>query len=131
MIDQLVRDGYAVLVVCEVLDYARSTYYHTAKPTPDDALRAAIREVAGQWPRYGYRRVTAQLRRQGWSVNRKRTLRRRRRVRPASLPKSASASVAGGARRTMRATCHQRSSIHVNRPKLMKLDPTRNHSRRR
>ena len=72
MIDQLVRDGYAVLVVCEVLDYARSTYYHTAKPTPDDALRAAIREVAGQWPRYGYRRVTAQLRRQGWPVNRKR-----------------------------------------------------------
>ncbi len=72
MIDQLVHDGYAVLVVCDVLAYPRSTYYHTAKPVSDDALRAAIREVAGQWPRYGYRRVTAQLRRQGWPVNRKR-----------------------------------------------------------
>jgi putative transposase len=72
MIDQLVRDGYAVRLVCEVLDYPRSTYYHTAKSTTDAALRAAIREVAGLWPRYGYRRVTAQLRRQGWPVNRKR-----------------------------------------------------------
>ena len=72
MIAQLVQQGYAVIVVCDVLDYPRSTYYHPAKPVSDDALRAAIREVAGQWPRYGYRRVTAQLRRQGWSVNRKR-----------------------------------------------------------
>jgi hypothetical protein len=55
VIDQLVRDGYAVMVVCEVLDYPRSTYYHTAKPVTDVELRAAIREVAGQWPRYGYR----------------------------------------------------------------------------
>ncbi len=72
MIDQLIHQGYAVVVVCEVLDYPRSTYYHTAKPVTDAELRAAIREVAGQWPRYGYRRVTAQLRRQGWRVNRKR-----------------------------------------------------------
>jgi len=72
VIAHLVDQGYAVIVVCDVLDYPRSTYYHSAKPTTDDALRAAIREVAGQWPRYGYRRVTAQLRRQGWAVNRKR-----------------------------------------------------------
>jgi putative transposase len=72
VIDQLVHDGYAVIVVCKVLDYPRSTYYHTAEPVADADLRAAIREVAGQWPRYGYRRVTAQLRRQGWAVNRKR-----------------------------------------------------------
>ncbi len=72
MIDQLIRDGYAVLVVCDVLDYPRSTYYHAAKPVTDDELRAAIREVIGQWPRYGYRRVTEQLRRQGQRVNRKR-----------------------------------------------------------
>ena len=72
MIDQLVHQGYAVIVVCDVLDYPRSTYYHTAQPVADDELRAAIREVVGQWPRYGYRRVTAQLRRQGLRVNRKR-----------------------------------------------------------
>jgi transposase InsO family protein len=72
VIAQLVQQGYAAIVVGDVLDYPRSTYYHTAKPVSDDALRTAIREVAGQWPRYGYRRVTAQLRRQGWPVNRKR-----------------------------------------------------------
>ncbi len=72
MIDQLVQDGYAVSVVCKVLDYPRSTYYHTAQPTVDDELRAAIRDVSGQWPRYGYRRVTAELRRQHWVVNPKR-----------------------------------------------------------
>ena len=64
MIDQLVQDGYVVIVVCDVRDYPRSTYYHTAQPAVDDELRAAIREVVGQWPRYGYRRVTAELRRQ-------------------------------------------------------------------
>ncbi len=75
MIDQLVQDGYAVIVVCDVLDYPRSTYYHAAQPAADDALRDAIREVVGQWPRYGYRRVTAELRRQQWAVNPKRVRR--------------------------------------------------------
>jgi hypothetical protein len=31
----------------------------------------AIKAVAGQWPTYGYRRITRQLRRQGWLVNHK------------------------------------------------------------
>ncbi len=75
MIDQLVQDGYAVIVACDVLDYPRSTYYHMVKPGADDELRAAIREVVGQWPRYGYRRVTAELRRQHWAVNPKRVRR--------------------------------------------------------
>jgi len=72
VIDQLVRDGYAVIVVCEVLDYPRSTYYHTAQPVAEDELRTAIQTVVGEWPRYGYRRVTAELRRRGLPVNRKR-----------------------------------------------------------
>jgi transposase InsO family protein len=72
VIDQLVQQGYAVIVVCDVLDYPRSTYYRTAPPSSEEALRDAIRTVVGQWPRYGYRRVTAELRRRGWAVNRKR-----------------------------------------------------------
>ncbi len=75
MIDQLVRNGYAVIMVCDVLDYPRSTYFHTTKPVADDELRAALRDVVGQWPRYGYRRVTAELRRQLWDVNPKRVRR--------------------------------------------------------
>ena len=64
VIDQLVREGYAVIVVCEVLYYPRSTYYHTATAC-DQMTRCgtAIRDVVGEWPRYGYRRVTAELRR--------------------------------------------------------------------
>jgi putative transposase len=35
-------------------------------------LLLRIRELAREHPRYGYRRITALLRREGWSVNRKR-----------------------------------------------------------
>jgi len=31
--------------------------------------------VAAEWPTYGYRRITAQLHRQGWQVNHKRVQR--------------------------------------------------------
>jgi transposase InsO family protein len=75
MIDQLVHEGYAAIVVCDVLNYPRSTYYHTAKPAADEKVRAAIRAVVGDWPCYGYRRVTAELRRRGQAVNRKRVQR--------------------------------------------------------
>jgi transposase InsO family protein len=42
--------------------------------TPDDeaALTADIIELARQYGRYGYRRITALLRRAGWTVNKKR-----------------------------------------------------------
>ncbi len=75
MIDQLVRQGYAAIGVCDVLDYPRSTYYYTAQPASDAAMRDAIRNVVGEWPRYGYRRVTAELRRRKLRVNRKRVQR--------------------------------------------------------
>jgi transposase InsO family protein len=38
----------------------------------EKALLLRIRELAREHPRYGYRRITALLRREGWSVNRKR-----------------------------------------------------------
>ncbi len=75
MINQLVQQGYAVIVVCDVLAYPRSTYYHTAQPAADEAVQIAIRDIVGEWPRYGYRRVTAELRRRGLPVNRKRVQR--------------------------------------------------------
>lgn len=68
-------------VVCEVLDYPPSSFYHYRKqaqitPTRNESeLRQRIQEVAAEYPTYGYRRVTAQLRRQGWLVNRKRVAR--------------------------------------------------------
>jgi hypothetical protein len=38
----------------------------------DQELRDRIQQLALEWPSYGSRRMTAQLRRGGWGVNRKR-----------------------------------------------------------
>ena len=66
---------YPVKLVCETLAYPRSKYYHQAEEREDQALKGAIREVAGSFPTYGSRRITAQLRRLGWTINRKRVMR--------------------------------------------------------
>jgi len=67
----MVAEEYPVSVVCEVVDCAHSSYYHRPTPSPDAGLQQAIEEVAAAWPR-GYRRITHQLRREGWTVNHKR-----------------------------------------------------------
>jgi putative transposase len=61
-----------VQAVCKVLGYARSSFYYNHQPRDESALKAALEETAATWPTYGYRRITAQLQRQGWPVNRKR-----------------------------------------------------------
>ena len=64
---------YPVSQVCQALDLARSSYYYGAQEEKDDPeLNKALLHVAETWPTYGYRRVTAQLRREGWDVNGKR-----------------------------------------------------------
>ncbi len=68
----MVAQGYPVTEMCEVLDYARSSYSHRAVVADEEALQQAIEAEATQWPTYGYRRITHQLRRQGWTVNHKR-----------------------------------------------------------
>lgn len=43
---------------------------------PDDApVRARLRELAKERPRFGYRRLGVLLRREGWIINSKRVLR--------------------------------------------------------
>lgn len=72
---------YPVTRVCQALDYPRSSYYHrSAVPEDEPALQAAIRQIAGEWPTYGYRRITAQLRRQGGEVHSKRVRRAMRQL---------------------------------------------------
>lgn len=44
-------------------------------PDPDMDLRDAIQRIALEWPCYGRPRITAELRRQGWTVNPKRVYR--------------------------------------------------------
>jgi putative transposase len=67
---------YSVSLLCQVLECPRSTYYYQAQPKDDAQLSAAIQETAGAWPTYGYRRITAQIRRdRKWQVNSKRVRR--------------------------------------------------------
>jgi len=56
---------------------ARSTYYYKprGKKPPDIDLAEAIEKIALDFPSYGYRRITAELNRQGLKVNHKRVLR--------------------------------------------------------
>lgn len=65
---RLVRE-FPVTVVCQTLSYPRSLYYYQSRGRDDQTLKEVIEEVAGRWPTYGYRRITAQLRREGWVVN--------------------------------------------------------------
>ena len=55
--------------------FARSTIRYTTVREPQDALRARIREIASEKPRWGYRFIHNKLRREGWPVNRKRVQR--------------------------------------------------------
>lgn len=58
---------------CRVLGQHRATQRHLAAPRPDEApLTAAIVELATKYGRYGYRRIAALLRVEGWPVNVKR-----------------------------------------------------------
>lgn len=62
---------YPATTVCEVWGVPRSSHYYTPVEPDDTAAKEAILKVAGEWPTYGYRRVTAQLRREGHSLNSK------------------------------------------------------------
>jgi putative transposase len=68
-------EQYPIRWVCRVLDFPRSLLYRTAAAADDADLRAALLRLAGEWPTYGYRRLTALLRRDGWQVNGKRVRR--------------------------------------------------------
>jgi len=58
---------------------SRAGYYRFLKVVEESAeemqLRDAIQKIAVEMPTYGYRRITAELRRADWVVNRKRVLR--------------------------------------------------------
>jgi transposase InsO family protein len=59
--------------VCRVIGQSRSTQRYRRVGADDEAaLTEAIVRLASEYGRYGYRRVTALLRREGWHVNHKR-----------------------------------------------------------
>jgi len=61
---------------CRAIGQPRSTQRHTGQRASIDlALSIRMSELSRENPRYGYRRVWALLRREGWGVNKKRVLR--------------------------------------------------------
>ena len=66
---------YPARMVCRVLAVTPSSHYYRPVGRDEVALRAAIEELTGRWPTYGYRRITAELKRAGWRVNHKRVAR--------------------------------------------------------
>ena len=61
---------------CRVLGQSRRTQRYIPKPDPEeDNLTAEIRMLSLKHLRYGYKRITACLKRSGWKLNRKRVLR--------------------------------------------------------
>ncbi len=63
------------------MNLCRSTYYHRSKEQPlwkkkqEADLRDRIEHIVCEFPGYGYRRVTAQLHREGYLMNHKKVLR--------------------------------------------------------
>ena len=58
---------------CRAVGQSRSTQRHERKiPDDEERLVSQIVRLATQYGRYGYRRITALLRDEGWRVNHKR-----------------------------------------------------------
>lgn len=64
---------------CASLEISRRTYYYSLKERcisqSDKAICSNILKIAEVWPKYGYRRITAELHRRGQPINHKKVLR--------------------------------------------------------
>ena len=57
---------------CKVLDLSRSSFRYQSTPKNDEEeLRLALIQLAKRYGRYGYRKIAALLRMEGWTVNHK------------------------------------------------------------
>ena len=72
---------------CRILRVARSTFSYRgrAPTTAEEQMRKRLHELSVEHPRYGYRRITALLRREGWRVG-KRHLQRLRQLEGLRVP---------------------------------------------
>jgi len=69
----MVKFSVSERFACKVLGQHRSTQRKTPQSRPDEeALTTDIIRLASRYGRYGYRRITAMLRSEGWTVNAKR-----------------------------------------------------------
>jgi putative transposase len=81
MAQAVVQDGLCSgRRACRILHLARATYHYPERaPTPrEQRLHERLQQLSAQHPRYGYRRIAALLRQEGWPVG-KRTIQKLRR----------------------------------------------------
>lgn len=70
------KNELALLPACAALGISRSTLYRRGTSTEADTeVRDAVQRIALEMPCYGYRRITAELRRRSFKVNHKAVLR--------------------------------------------------------
>ena len=75
-----VQEGLGgVAAACRALRLARSSYYRSGRSSLESRrIRKEVLELSGKHPRYGYRRITALMRRESFEVNAKGVARIRR-----------------------------------------------------
>lgn len=83
----MAAESCSVKVACHSVGLARSTYYYRSQKRDESQIGTDLEKVAGQFPKYGTRRITHQLRRAPYHylVNRKRVqrlMREKRLLRP-------------------------------------------------
>ncbi len=71
----LLSEQFPMNPLCEALGLPRGSAYYKPRTVEDRPVREALVELAGRWPTYGYRRLTAMLRRSGHAINAKRVRR--------------------------------------------------------
>lgn len=70
------RRGYSERRICKALGISRNTVRYEPQPRPDEAaLTRSVVRLAGQYARYGYRRLHALLQAQGWGISHGRVMR--------------------------------------------------------
>ena len=81
-VDHLRSRGVPIRRGCSLMNMARSTFYkrphaghRAAREKADTDLRVRIEDILAEFPAYGYRRVTHELRRRGLVINHKRVAR--------------------------------------------------------
>ena len=66
---------YPVTMLCQLLEIPKSTYYYGGSKVDEATLKRELERVAGQWPTYGARRLSAQMTREGFKIGRMHTAR--------------------------------------------------------
>ena len=65
-----------VAAACRALGLSRSSYYRSGRSCLESRrIRKEVLELSAKHPRYGYRRITALMRREGFELNAKRVAR--------------------------------------------------------